>query len=242
MAWGMLGHRIVGEIADSYLSPSAKKEIQKILGTESIAMGSNWPDFIKSDPAYKYLDVWHYVDFERNISFGQMKFVLEKDTSANAYNKLNFLITELKKKALPLDKKQMYLKLLIHIIGDIHQPLHVGYSDDRGGNDVKVSWFNEPSNLHSVWDAKLIDYQQLSYTEYTKAINYSTLAQRQLWVKGGLLAWLWDSYQIAESLYRDVKTGDKLSYRYNFGHIGTLNKQLLKGGVRLAEVLNKIFT
>jgi len=238
----MLGHRIVGEIADSYLSPSAKKEIQKILGTESIAMGSNWPDFIKSDPAYKYLDVWHYVDFERNISFGQMKFVLEKDTSANAYNKLNFLITELKKKALPLDKKQMYLKLLIHIIGDIHQPLHVGYSDDRGGNDVKVSWFNEPSNLHSVWDAKLIDYQQLSYTEYTKAINYSTLAQRQLWVKGGLLAWLWDSYQIAESLYRDVKTGDKLSYRYNFGHIGTLNKQLLKGGVRLAEVLNKIFT
>jgi len=241
MAWGMLGHRIVGEIANAYLTPKARKEIQKILGNESMAMASNWPDFIKSDPAFKYLDAWHYVDFDRGVNFDQMQSALQKDTSVNAYNKLNFLISELRKQSLSPEKKGMYLKLIIHIIGDIHQPLHVGYSDDKGGNDVKVIWFNEATNLHSVWDSKLIEYQQLSYTEYAKAINHSSETQRQTWIKGGLVNWLWDSYQITETLYKDVNPGDKLSYRYNFDHIETLNKQLLKGGVRLDEVLNKIF-
>lgn len=242
MAWGMLGHRIVGQIADSYLTAKARKEVQKILGNESMAMASNWPDFVKSDPSYKYLDIWHYVDFERGITFAQMQSILQKDTTINAYTKLNFLVSELKNKSLAQDKKVMYLKLLIHIIGDIHQPYHVGYHDDRGGNDIKVIWFGDATNMHSVWDSRLIEYQQLSYTEYVQAINFSTPAQRQAWVNGGLIGWLWDSYQITETLYKDVKTGDKLSYRYNFDHIDTLNKQLLKGGVRLAEVLNQLFS
>ncbi|WP_207421883.1 S1/P1 nuclease [Desertivirga brevis] len=240
-AWGQLGHRIVGEIAESYLSNKAKKEIRKILGNESIAMASNWPDFVKSDPSYKYLDTWHYVDFDRGITFPQMQSILSKDTTTNAYTKLNFLISELKKKDLPQDKKVMYLKLIIHIIGDLNQPYHVGYSDDRGGNDIKVTWFNENTNMHSIWDSKLIEFQQLSYTEYVKAINFTTPAERRTILQGGLVSWLWDSFQITESLYKDVKTGDKLSYRYNYLHIGTLNNQLVKGGVRLAEVLNNIF-
>jgi len=241
MAWGQLGHRIVGEIADSYISTKTRKEIKEILGNESIAMASNWPDFIKSDPTYKYLDVWHYVDFERGTTQAQMQSVLEKDTIANAYTKLNFLIAELKKKDLEKDKKVMYLKLVIHIIGDISQPYHVGYSDDKGGNDIKVTWFGENTNMHSIWDSKLIESQQLSYTEYVKAINFTNIEQRRAYTQGGLIAWLWDSFQITETLYKDVKAGDKLSYRYNYLHIETLNQQLLKGGVRLAEVLNNIF-
>ncbi|WP_256011068.1 S1/P1 nuclease [Desertivirga xinjiangensis] len=241
MAWGMLGHRIVGQIADSYLNKKVKKEIRKILGNESIAMASNWPDFVKSDPSYKYLDNWHYVDFERGTSFAQMKSILEKDTSANAYTKLNFLIAELKKGSLSQEKNAMYLKLVIHIVGDLHQPYHVGYHDDRGGNDIKVTWFGSPTNMHTVWDSKIIEYQQLSYTEYAESINFTNPQQRKQIIEGGLVAWLWDSYQITETLYKDVKAGDKLFYRYNFDHVGTLNSQLLKGGVRLAEVLNEIF-
>lgn len=241
MAWGQLGHRIVGEIADSYISSKARKEIKKILGNESIAMASNWADFVKSDPSYKYLDGWHYVDFERGTTKEQMQAILEKDTSTNAYTKLTFMIAELKKKDLPADKKVMYLKLVIHIIGDINQPYHVGYHDDRGGNDIKVTWFGENTNMHSIWDSKLIESQQLSYTEYARAINFSTPAQRRSYVEGGWLSWLYDSFQITESLYKDVKAGDKLSYRYNYLHLETLNQQLLKGGIRLADVLNSIF-
>ena len=241
MAWGMLGHRIVGQIAESYLNKRAKKEISKILGTESLAMASNWPDFVKSDPSYKYLDTWHYVDFERGTTYAQMKSILERDTSVNAYTKLNFLVAELKKGSLSHEKKAMYLKLVIHIVGDLHQPYHVGYHDDRGGNDIKVSWFGAATNMHTVWDSRLIEYQQLSYTEYAQAINFTNPHQRKQLVEGGLIDWLWDSYQITETLYKDVKAGDRLSYRYNFDHVNTLNSQLLKGGLRLAEVLNQIF-
>ena len=240
-AWGQLGHRIVAEIADSYLSKKAKKEIKKILGAESMAMSSTWADFIKSERSYKYLDTWHYVDFEKGVSCEEIHSVVGKDTSANAYNKIEFLISELKNKALPKEKKVMYLRLLIHLVGDIHQPYHVGYHDDRGGNDIKVTWFNKPTNMHTIWDSELIEFQQLSYTEYVKSINHTTAAQREAWKDGGLKNWLCDSYKITETLYNDVKTGDKLSYRYNYDHISTLNQQLVKGGVRLAEVLNQVF-
>ena len=163
-AWGLLGHRIVGQIADSYLSKSAKKAIAGILGNESVAMSSNWPDFIKSDPAYKYLSNWHYVNIKQGMTQEQVISTIEKDTSTNAYTKINWLKNELKKKDLPLADKQMYLKLLIHIVGDVHQPLHVGRPDDLGGNKIRVLWFNDPYNLHQIWDEVMFDFQQLSYT------------------------------------------------------------------------------
>src|SRR6185312_1700277 len=173
MAWGMLGHRIVGKVADSYLTPKARLAVQQILGTESIAMASNWPDFIKSDPAYSYLSPWHYINVPDSLNYAAFQSFLKKDTAADAYTKLNFIIKELKNKSLSKDKKLFYLRLLIHIAGDVHQPLHVS-GRAQGGNQIKVLWFGQHTNLHSVWDEKLIDYQQFSYTEYTKAINHTT--------------------------------------------------------------------
>src|SRR6476646_9233618 len=139
MCWGQLGHRIVAEIADSYLTAKTRAEIKKILGNESIAMASNWADFVKSDTAFKYLDTWHYINFEKNLSYQQVKQVLQKDTGTvkDAYGAIMFLSKELKKKNLPLSKKQMYLRLLIHIVGDVHQPLHVSPVGSTGGNDIK---------------------------------------------------------------------------------------------------------
>ena len=242
MGWGTLGHRIVGEIADTYLTTKAKAEIKKILGNESVAMSSNWADFIKSDSSFKYLDKWHYIDFDNGITYEQMKEALKNDTATDAYTKLNFLIKELKKKSLPMDKKKMYLKLLIHITGDIHQPLHVGRTETAGGNLVKVNWFNDATNLHSVWDSRLIDFQQLSYSEYTRAINYTTASQRKAWQKQPMTEWLWESYSISEQLHNELTTPTpRLGYEYNFKHIAQLNQQLVKGGVHLAGLLNEIF-
>jgi len=242
MAWGMLGHRIVGQIADAYLTKHTKKEIAKILGNESVAMASNWPDFIKSNPAMSYLSPWHYCDFKGGMSQDQFMIELDKDTAIDAYTKINFLVKELKNKDLEQDKKAMYLKLIIHIVGDIHQPLHVGRPENRGGNDIKVLWFDAPSNLHSVWDEGLIGYQKLSYTEYTAAINYTTKEQRREWQQETLSTWLWQSYQLAEKIYADnLKPDQKLSYRYVYDYIDLMNDRLLKGGVHLAGLLNDIF-
>ena len=241
MAWGVLGHRIVGQIADTYLTKQTKKEIYKILGTESIAMTSNWPDFIKSDPAYDYLDTWHYINLKGGLSEAFVKNYLSTDTVTDAYTKINWLTVQLKKKDLEQDKKILYLRLLVHIVGDIHQPMHVGRLEDRGGNSVKLLWFNSPTNLHSVWDTKLIDFQQLSYTEYASALNYTTKQQRKEWQAEPVSDWIWQSYQYAQKIYTDTKADDKLSYDYNFKYIGIVNQQLLKGGVHLAGLLNEIF-
>jgi S1/P1 Nuclease len=241
-AWGVLGHRIVGEIADSYLTSKAKKEVARILGNESLAMCSNWADFIKSDPSFKYLYNWHFINFDGGLSKDQVMAYLDKDTAVDAYTKINFLTAELQKRGLPHETQVMYLRLLVHIVGDIHQPMHVGRLQDLGGNKVKVLWFRDSVNLHQVWDERLIEFQQLSYTEYARVINFTTKAQRKEWFNEPLSSWIYQSYQYAERIYSDIKTpGQKLDYRYNFDYVEILNQQLLKGGVHLAGLINKIF-
>src|SRR6185503_17454087 len=240
--WGQTGHRVVGEIADIYLTNKARKAIREILGDESIAISSNWPDFIKSDTAFNYLSPWHYINIKQGLTQAEFNNALAADTIADAFTKLNFLVAELKNKQLPIDKKKMYLRLLIHIVGDIHQPLHVGRSEDLGGNRVRVLWFGDSTNLHSVWDDKMIESQDLSYTEYVKAINHTTKEQRRQWQQQSLNEWVFESYQLAGTVYSSVtQPFQRLSFRYNFLYIETLNNQLLKGGIRLAGLLNSIF-
>lgn len=241
IAWGTEGHRIAGQIAESYLTLKARKAIREILGYESIAIASNWADFIKSDPAYSYLSTWHYIDFDKVYTYPEMQDYLNHDTNVDAYTKLQFLIAELKKKDLSKENKLLYLKMLIHIAEDVHQPMHAAHTDDKGGNDFKVNWFSNPVNLHSVWDTQLIEFQQLSYTEYTTSINHTTAQQRAEWQRAPISQWLFESNQIAEKLYTEIKPGDTLNYKYNFTHIDIVNQQLLKAGVRLAGVLNAIF-
>jgi S1/P1 Nuclease len=242
LAWGVLGHRIVGQVADSYLTPKAKLEIQKILGTESIAMASNWPDFIKSDPKYKYLSTWHYVNLQAGLTEDSLKKYLAADTATDAFTKTNFIVNELKKnKLMPLETKQLYVRLLIHIIGDLHQPMHVGREEDRGGNALKVKWFSEETNMHVVWDEKLIGFQQLSYTEYAAAINFPTAKQKLDWKKLTLSDWIYDSYKFAEAVYADYKPDTRLGFEYNFKFVAQMNEQLLKGGLHLAYVFNDIY-
>jgi hypothetical protein len=241
MAWGTQGHRICGQIAYSYLTPKARKAIEAILGNESIALASNWADFIKSDPAYAYMSPWHYIDFDKVYTYPEMVAYLNQDTNVDAYTKMQFLIGELRKPELSKENKLLYLRMLIHIVEDVHQPMHAAHADDKGGNDFKVNWFNNPTNLHSVWDSQLIDFQQLSYTEYVAAINHTTWAQRNEWQKAPISQWLFESNQIAEKLYTEIKPGDTLNYKYNFAHIDIVNQQLLKAGVRLAGLLNQLF-
>ncbi|MDB5111699.1 MAG: Nuclease, partial [Mucilaginibacter sp.] len=229
MAWGIEGHRVCGQIADSYLTPRARLAIKAILGNESVAMAGNWADFIKSDPNYSYLSSWHYIDFDKAYNYPEMQEFLQHDTNTDAYTKLQFLIGELKKKDITKENKLLYLHMLIHIIEDVHQPMHTAHTADKGGNDVKVNWFNEPANLHSVWDSKLIDFQQLSYTEYSTAINHTTLTQRTEWQKAPISQWLFESSKLAEKIYSDTKPGETLNYKYNFIFIDTVNQQLLKG-------------
>lgn len=242
MAWGTQGHRICGQIAENHLTPKAFAAVHAILGNESVALASNWADFIKSDPNYRYLSSWHYIDLNKKYTYPELVEFLKRDTATDAYTKINYLIGRLKSHNISKPEKLLDLRMLIHIVEDVHQPMHVAHADDQGGNGFKVSWFGKPGNLHSVWDSELIDYQQLSYTEYTKALDHATPAEIARWQKSPISLWLFESNQISEMLYADIQQNDNLNYKYNFNHIDTLNRQLLKAGIRLAGILNEIFS
>lgn len=241
-AWGVLGHRIVGEVADHYINAKTRKAIQKILGSESMAMTANWADFIKSDPNYSYLSNWHYVNLPVNLSTTDVHSFLDNYPEANIYSKINEMVEVLKNNNSTLDQKKLALRMVIHLVGDLHQPMHTARKDDLGGNKVLLTWFGEKTNLHRVWDSDLIDFQGLSFTEYTKAINHTTKQQVLSLQSTTLKDWVSESYDVCNKIYATgIKTDDKLSFNYNFDWIETANQQLLKGGVRLAGVLNSIY-
>jgi len=240
-AWGTTGHRVVAEIAENHLSCKTKRQIKKIIGNQPLAYWANWPDFIKSDSGWKMADSWHYLNFPGGLSKESFNETLNNSSDENLYKRTLILIDELKNhKNLSPEKKREDFYFLIHLIGDAHQPLHIGREEDLGGNKIEIEWFKQTTNLHSLWDSKLVDFQQYSYTEYAEVLDFHDRKYNKKLTEGNLNDWLFDCYQKSENIYANVKPGDKLSYKYNYDYVSTLKEQLLKGGLRLAKVLNEV--
>ena len=126
-------------------------------------------------------------------------------------------------------------------MGDAHQPMHVGREDDLGGNRISVLWFNDKSNLHSVWDGKLIDYMKYSYTEYANLLNTISKEKKKTLQAGTLEDWLYESHCLANEIYSSVNNEDRLSYDYAYKYTDVVELQLQRGGLRLAVILDQIF-
>ncbi len=235
--WGQTGHRTTAAIADQYLSKKARRNIAKLLGHESLAVVSTFADDIKSDSQYRYLSPQHYV----NIPFDKTYDTHPHSDKGDIITAIDNCIAILKSKTATDDEKAFQLKLLVHFIGDLHQPLHTGLEDDKGGNDFQVQWFNKGTNLHSVWDSKMIDSYGMSYTEL--AMNAPSLSKKEYRAlsQGTHRDWLADSRIVVKDIYKNVETGDKLGYRYMYDYKSTMKNQLLKGGTRLAALLNELF-
>lgn len=239
-AWGPIGHRVTGEIAGHYLNHKARSEIRKLIGDESLAMAGNWADFIRSDPQYDHTHSWHYVNAPDGLDYKRFSALISGIEKPNAYNMLLQLGETLKDPDNPVKERAFALKFIIHLIGDMHQPMHVGREEDLGGNRIDVTWFGKPSNLHRMWDEELIGFQQLSYTEMAEAYDHATKEQIREWQNDGVLQWLFESYQMSRNLYREAERDPDLGYRYNFDHVATLQQRLLQGGIRLAGFLNEL--
>jgi S1/P1 Nuclease len=233
--WGQTGHRTTGKIAEKYLSKKARKELDRILGGQSLAMASTWMDDIRSDSTYNYTSDWHWVTIQDGQSYDQSI----KNPKGDIVQTLERIIAELKSKKLSAKEETEYVKMLIHLLGDIHQPLHVGGGNDRGGNDVKVTWFRNDSNLHRVWDSEMIDDTSLSYTELAESLDQPTEAQRLAWQKATVRDCATESMGFRQQVY-DIGNG-KLGYQYSYKYFHVVRGQLLKAGIRIAAVLNEIY-
>jgi hypothetical protein len=239
--WGVTGHRVVAEIAQRHLSGKAKKELKKLIGRESLAQWANWPDFIKSDTTHTWdmASKWHYVNLPGNLSKEDFMNKLQSLPGENLYTQIKAMAAQLKDRSLPADKRQIALRFLIHFAGDLHQPLHVGREEDQGGNKISVSWFDKQTNLHSVWDNSLVDFLQYSYSEYARFLDIASEEEVNAWQQSSLEEWFFESYTLANKVYATVPADGKLGYKYNYIFQKDLDIQLLKGGVRLAELINR---
>ena len=231
--WGQTGHRVVGEIAWRHLNKKAQKNVQRVLGTESLAMCANYMDFIKSESKYDSLSPWHYCTIAAGENY------TGAPAEGDVIMAIDHYVNELKTGNYSVDEA-FALKCLVHLVGDIHQPLHVGNGTDRGGNDVKLEFMWEKTNLHRIWDSGLIDYQQLSYTEYADWIDTAGKDQVTKWQSAAVLDWALESQALHPLVYAYPESG-KLSYQYNHDCIDALNQRLLQAGIRLAGLLNIIY-
>lgn len=234
--WGKTGHRVTGEIAQQYLNKKAKKAINKLLDGESLAFVSTYADDIKSDDAYRSYGPWHYV----NVPFDSTYEEHEHNDRGDVIQGIDKCIEVLKSDNSTDQEKAFHLRLLVHLVGDLHQPLHVGIGDDKGGNDFQVRWYNDGTNLHSVWDTKMIESYGMSYTELASNMPQLTKNELQQMAAGTHRDWMKDSRVVIKDIYKNTEVGEKLGYRYMYDYFSTVRSQLQKGGVRLAALLNEL--
>jgi hypothetical protein len=238
LSWGQMGHRVTGSIAQQYLSPEAQKAISELLVNEDLAEASTYADEMRAHPGEfwkKTANPWHYV----NVFDGKTYSEVAPPPEGDAVTALEMFSKQLTNNQSSVAEKQRALRFIVHIIGDLHQPFHAGNGKDRGGNEVKLKFFWEDSNLHRVWDSGLIDRQQLSYTEWTQILSRKISAQQAKdWKEVDPLVWIAESAKVRANLYPE---NDKISWDYQYQNLPVLKERLQMGGVRIAAYLNALF-
>jgi hypothetical protein len=231
--WGAKGHKIVAEFALRALS--ANKEIvdsvQYFLGKMTFQEASVWMDEVRSDAAYDYLKPRHYVNVERDATY-----VKTKDD--NVVNELEMVISILSAKG-PRDKDKiaMALRELFHLVGDIHQPLHCGYAEDKGGNEINAG-YGDSDNLHSAWDTGIIKEENIGLNDCFKLSNTLSITEQKEIQKIDVVKWMNESRELLPFVYGFDK---KLTTSYAAKAKPIIEKQLVRAGIRLAAVLFKTF-
>ena len=266
-AWGPTGHRITGAIAEHYLDAKVRQKLEKLIPEMSLARMSTWADEMRSHPDRHYygrFSPWHYVTIPS----------VEKGYDPHQRNPKGDILSaleELEKTAMDPSssqaKKQEAIKLIVHFVGDLHQPLHVGNGHDRGGNRCWVQFFGKQTNLHRLWDSGLIEFVGLSYSEYSQFLirqfeakklhlngpmanaNYIKMSAESLKERDGVYPpGLGQAGGLGGRSYcqkdkNEINPADvpSLSYQYVFDSRELFEKKLYLAGLRLAKVLNRIF-
>ena len=235
--WGQTGHRVVGLVADNHLTKRAKNKINFLLDGNSLANVSTYADEIKAEKKYSYISKWHYINIPLNKKFDE----IEREKGGDIIYAINKCIQVLKSPKYNKKEKSFHLKLLVHFIGDIHQPMHLGSKEDRGGNDVKLFWFGNITNLHRIWDTQIIESHNMSYTEMASDLPIFIPNQIKFETNKSINNWVEETRIYTRQIYSESPPNGKLGYEYRYKNLPIIKSQLYKAGIRLASILNKIF-
>ena len=237
MDWGKTGHRVVSKLAQQYLTTKAQKEIDILLDGASLVSISTYGDEIKSNPKYKALRPWHYINLSLDESYANAK----KNPKGDVVMAIKKCIAKVKDQNEPKNERAFYLKLLVHFIGDLHQPMHVGRKEDRGGNSIRLQWFGKTSNLHRLWDSHLIDSHGMNATQLLGDLEELSPKLIKEIQNQSLKQWVNESQALAKIIYENTPSNSKLGEEYQSRYLPLLKIQLQRGGLRLAAQLNEIF-
>jgi hypothetical protein len=241
VSWGYEGHYAVAAIAENHLTPNTQLAVKNLLGHKTMADVSSYADDLRSDPAYASTKELHYLNIPLGHSYEQFSVLVKNSHTPNIYNGIAGCIFELKSPTSSRSKKEFALEMLIHLVGDAHQPMHVSRAADKGGNATSVTFLGAGTNLHSLWDSGLLDHQKINYKDLAAKYDDVTPGQIKKWQSDNIMVWLWESYQITTILYKEAEDNPKFDEKYYQDHLPILKSRIEKAGIRLAGILNDIY-
>src|SRR5579872_835217 len=243
LSWGVIGHRTVGKIAEDHLTPNALAGVRDLLGDASLADVSTWADEVRGKAEYQQTGSWHYINLPLGLNYDAFKNKVENMLEANVYSALAEQMRLITDKTVSREKKIDALKFVVHFVGDLHQPMHVSRAEDKGGNTIQLNYEGQGTNLHSVWDSKLIEQTGLDYQQLAQKYDHPTAAQVRQWQSEPVIKWIWESYEISSKLYAEADTMHSRSIGevYYKAHWPIVAQRLEQAGVRLAGLLNILF-
>lgn len=237
-AWGQKGHDVTAAIAERHLTPATAAAVESILDGRSIIYWANWMDNASHTPEYAYTKSWHYRNVDADRTYDTMTPNPDGDIVSGTRSAIAVLTDPEKSK----EDKALALKMVIHFLGDMHQPMHLGHATDLGGNRVKVKYFGRDANLHGIWDTNLVESaHKWSYTEWADQLDRvpDDLALPAL--SGNFDDWCRKNIETTALIYRTTPEGSSLSYNEVAVWAPVIEDSLLRGGLRLAHLLNSIF-
>lgn len=236
MAWGPQGHKMIALIARSQLDRETISNIDYYLNGMSWEDASVWMDEIQRESKYDYMKTWHYINVPKDKIY-----VYNKD-HINVVTKIEYCLRMLSLKTYQSPEViHETLKILFHLVGDIHQPLHCGYEDDRGGNEISLYLVQKETNLHRVWDSEIINNKGIDIWHCAKVLIGMKLSEKKKAEieKTDVIAWMNESRVLLPAVY--ATNGNKIDQKYLDANAPLVDAQLIKAGLRLAAILNKYF-
>lgn len=242
-AFGPDGHRIVAELAQRQLAPQTLAEVRRLLGehaADGLAGIANWADEIRANEDWRWTSRWHYVNFPR----GDCRYDAARDCADG-----RCIVAAIAQQAAILgdrarsdQARAQALRFVVHFIGDIHQPLHAGHGDDRGGNTFQVFYIGRGSNLHALWDGGILRSARLDWTAQVERLASSTTDAMAgaTWSALAPVAWAEESCRlIADHDIYPARPG-KLPQGFVERHYPLLEQRLVIAAARLGSTLDSV--
>lgn len=237
--WGREGHEIIAVIAETHLTDTARKRIKELLpqGT-TLADASTWPD--KAGRQIPDMNPYHFINFPNDANaYDQQRDCKLRNCIIEA---IAWYVRVLKSPDAPRNEKRIALRFVAHLVGDIHQPLHAGFAEDRGGNSVDVRFNGRKENLHSLWDTALVELEEGTPAEIAKRIQAGVTSEdRQQWQQGTPAAWALESLAIVRAQIYRLPASGEINAEYVESARALIRTRLAQAGARLALLLNDLF-